>query len=52
MGNGYSEILLGEGDIQQLTEFLAGVSSKWEEIGIAVGLPKHIMGIFEKAAVM
>ncbi len=41
-GNCHDQVLLGENDIQHLTEYLTPGSFKWEEIGIAVGLPKHI----------
>ena len=41
---GEEDILLSESHILCLMEVLVEVSHKWEELGIAIGLPRHVIG--------
>ena len=40
---GEEDILLSESDIPCLMEVLVEASHKWEELGIAIGLPRHVI---------
>ena len=40
---GEEDILLNESHIRCLMEVLVEVSHKWEELGIAIGLPRHVI---------
>ena len=40
---GEEDILISESHIPCLIEFLVEASHKWEELGIAIGLPRHVI---------
>ena len=40
---GEEDILLNESHIRCLMDVLVEASHKWEELGIAIGLPRHVI---------